>query len=66
MSKYKIQKEEINITKYIAQDGQKFESEKSAYLHNCYLLMGNILDNHINYIDVMVKSHFVNFQIKKN
>ena len=52
MSKYKIQKEEISIIKYIAQDGQKFESKKSAYLHNCYLLMGNILDNHINYIDV--------------
>lgn len=52
MNKYNIQKEEISITKYIAQDGQKFESEKSAYLHNCYLLMGDILTNHTNCIDI--------------
>lgn len=52
MNKYNIQKEEISITKYIAQDGQKFESEKSAYLHNCYLLMGDILTNRTNYINI--------------
>lgn len=52
MSKYNIQKEEISITKYIAQDGQKFESEKSAYLHNCYLLMGDILTNRTNCINI--------------
>ena len=52
MSKYKIQKEVISITKYTTQDGMEFESKELAYLHNCYLLMENILENYTNYIDV--------------
>lgn len=52
MNKYKIQKEVISIIKYTTQDGQEFESEKLAYLHNCYLLMKDILANHIDYINI--------------
>lgn len=52
MSKYNIQKKEISIVKYITQDGQEFKSKESAYLHNCYLLMEDVLVNHTDCIDI--------------